>query len=81
MNKIYIIRYEEQISREYSSGVSYAFDTLEKAQNMLNEILQDELEFCEENDLQPSVYEEDDSVILDYSDNYTKYVIEERNIL
>lgn len=81
MNKVYIIRYEERVSGEYVSNVSYAFDTLEKAKNMLNEILKEELDFCKENDLQPSVYERDYNFILDYSDNYTKYEIVERNIL
>ena len=31
MNKVYIIRYEERVSGEYISNISYAFDTLEKA--------------------------------------------------
>lgn len=80
MNKVYIIRYEEEASGEYSSGVSYVYESLEKAKNMLNEILEEELKFCEENELEPSVYEEDMSVLLDFSYDYTKYVIEEREV-
>ena len=80
MNKVYIIRYEEEISDECSSGVSYVYESLEKAKNMLNEILEEELEFCKEHDLVPSIYKEDMSFLLDFSYNYTKYIIEEREI-
>ena len=80
MNKVYIIRYEEETSGEYSSGVSYVYESLEKAKNMLNEILEEELEFCKENGLEPSIYEEDMSFLLDFSYDYTKYIIEEREI-
>ena len=47
---------------------------------MLNVILEEELEFCKENGLEPSVYEEDMSFLLDFSYNYTKYIIEEREV-
>ena len=80
MNKVYIIRYEEKTSGEYSSGILYVYESLEKAKNMLNEILEEELEFYKENELEPSVYEEDMSFLLDFSYNYTKYIIEEREI-
>lgn len=80
MNKVYIIRYEEETSGEYSSGVSYVYESLEKAKDMLNEILKEELKFCEENELKPSIYEEDMSFLLDFSCDYTKFVIEEREV-
>ena len=47
MNKVYIIRYEEETSGEYSSGISYVYESLEKAKNMLNEILEEELEIID----------------------------------
>ena len=44
------------------------------------EILKEELKFCEENELKPSIYEEDMSFLLDFSCDYTKFVIEEREV-
>ena len=42
--KVYVIRYEDLWGDKYSSGVSYVFDTLEKAEIMLEEIKKDEIE-------------------------------------
>ena len=41
MNKVFIIRYEDMCSGEYSSGVCYVFNTMEKAKIMLEEIKKD----------------------------------------
>lgn len=44
MNKVYVISFKDEYENgEYESGVSYVFDTLEKAKDMLEIIKKDEL--------------------------------------
>ena len=80
MKKVYIIRYEELCSGEYSSGISYVYDTLEKAEKMLKEIKEDEINTCEE--IEDNIHDliTENGFIIDFCDNYTKYVIEEEEI-
>ena len=81
MNKVYIIRYEDLCSGEYTSGVSYVFKKLEQAEKMLKEIKKDEIETGSENikDFMHDLITEN-GFIIDYIDDYVKYVIEEFNV-
>ena len=82
MNKVYVIRYEENCSGEYFSGISYVFDTLEKAEIMLRQIKQDEICSSERGDIQDLTkdFDDENGFIIDYLDDYTKYVIEEMEV-
>ena len=79
MNKVYVIRYEELMSGEYSSGVCYVFDTLEKAEIMLRQIKQDEIHDNNLDNIKTDIHDliTENGFIIDYIDDYTKYVIEE----
>lgn len=82
--KVYIIRYEELSSGEYSSGISYVFDTLEKAEDMLEEIKDCEIGHYADNgrDIKDLVHDliTENGFIIDFIDDYTKYVIEEMEV-
>ena len=82
--KVYIIRYEELCSGEYSSGISYVFSTLEKASIMLEEIKKDEIYAYADNerDIRDLIHNliSENGFIIDYIDDYTKYVIEEMEV-
>ena len=80
--KVYIIRYEELISGEYSSGISYVFDTLDKAEIMLRQIKQDEIHDNDLDGINTDIHDliTENGFIIDYIDNYTKYVIEEMEV-
>jgi hypothetical protein len=82
MEKVYVIRYEDLCSGKYSSGTSYVFDSLEKAEIMLRQIKQDEICSSERKDIQDLTKDFDDEsgFIIDYLDDYTKYVIEEMEV-
>lgn len=85
MKKVYIIRYEELCSGEYSSGISYVYDTLEKAEKMLEEIKEDEINTCYEDgieEIEDDIHDliTENGFIIDFIDDYTKYVIEEEKI-
>jgi hypothetical protein len=84
MKKVFIIMWEELYSDgEYSSGISYVFDTLEKAKNMLQTIKNDDLKMYmeDENYEKEDILKEDEtSVMFDFLDEYTKYEIIEEEI-
>lgn len=82
MKKVYIIRYEELCSGDYSSGLCYAFDTLEKAKIMLDEIKKDEICSSEIENIENLINNliTENGFIIDYIDDYTKYIIEEINV-
>lgn len=84
MKKVYIIRYEELCSGEYCSGISYVYDTLEKAEKMLEEIKEDEINTWYEDGEEIEDYISnlitENGFIIDFIDDYTKYVIEEEEI-
>lgn len=78
MNKVYIIRYEGlSDGGEYFSGVSYVFDTLEKAEIMLEEIKKDEKCVTENVDIHGLLTENGFITEYNFNDAYTKYIIEE----
>ena len=79
MNKVYVIRYEESCSGEYFSGVSYVFNTLEKAKIMLEEIKKDIICSSEREDIKDIIHDliTENGFIVDYIEDYDKYVIEE----
>lgn len=82
--KVYIISYEDCMSGEYYSGISYVFDTLEKAKIMLDEIKEDEI-YQYIDDI-PSIRERIEDiengfiVNINYDCDYTKYEICETEI-
>ena len=82
MEKVYVIRYEELCSGEYSSGTSYVFDSLEKAKTMLEEIKKDEICSNDRIDIKNLIHDliTEEGFIIDYIDDYTKYVIEEMRV-
>lgn len=82
MNKVYVIRYEDLCSGEYSSGISYVFDTLEKAEIMLRQIKQDEIHESKVDESELEIHDllTQNGFIIDYNDDYTKYVIEEMEV-
>ena len=74
---VYIIRFEEENSGLVSSGISYVYETEEKARKMLKTIKNDELENYDENDIL-EITEDDDEFTIDLGDDY---VIEKCNII
>lgn len=85
MNKVYIIRFEDYYSGdgEYSSGVSYIFDTLEKAKQMLNVIEADEINHLIENgyeDVSSMIKEYENGFMIDWADDYSKFEIVEMEV-
>ena len=82
MEKVYVIRYEDLCSGDYSSGISYVFDSLEKAEIMLRQIKQDEIHDNDLDNIETDVHDliTENGFIIDYIDDYTKYVIEEMEV-
>lgn len=82
MNKVYIIRYEDCSSGDYSSGICYVFDTKEKAEIMLEEIKKDIICSAERDDIKDLIHDliTEDGFIVDYIDDYDKYIIEELEV-
>ena len=86
MNKVYVIRYESLYSdNSYSSGVSYAFNTLEKARKRLEEIKQDTIQYYEDagrEDAKSLIHNfiTEEGFIVDFLDEYDKYYIEEMEV-
>ena len=82
MEKVYVIRYEDLCSGDYSSGISYVFDSLEKAEIMLRQIKQDEIHDNDLDNIETDVHDliTENGFIIDYMDDYTKYVIEEMEV-
>lgn len=78
MKKVYVIIYEELYSDgSYSSGISYAFDSFDKAKKMLQEIKEEEREnYYSDWDLT----EKEDEILFDIGDEYTKYEIIEMDV-
>ena len=83
MKKVYIIKYEDLQDEEYSSGISYVFDTLEKAETMLRQIKQDEMHSSDIEDIKNYTHDliTENGFIIDFLDDYTKYTIEEMEVL
>lgn len=77
---VYIIRFEEEHSGLVSSGISYVYETEEKARKMLKTIKNDELENYDEDDIL-EITEDDDEFTIDLGDDYVKFVIEKCNII
>lgn len=79
--KVYIISYEDCMSGEYYSGISYVFDTLEKAKSMLEIIKKDEMYEYKYNgyDIKDDIKDTENGFIIDRAD-YTEYEIKEMNI-
>lgn len=80
MNKVYIIRWEENDNGEYSSGIGYVFDTLEKAQTKLKEIKEEEINYCEECDIEYKTDNGNYGTLIITGDGYSKHRIEEREV-
>ena len=84
MKKVYILRHEDLCDGKYKSGILYVFDTLEKAKAMLKEIKKDEIEELKENrDEYDNMIHDfllEDGFIVDYLDEYTKYIVEEMEV-
>ena len=82
MKKVYIIRFEElDCEGHYSSGISYVFDTQEKAQKMLKIIKKDEMIYYEDrNDIENFIKENEHTLIFDFLDEYTEYEIVEMEV-
>ena len=80
--KVYVIRYEEVCSGEYFSGVCHVFDTLEKAEIMLEKIKNHEIYDNDREDIKDLIHYliTENGFIIDYMDDYTKYVIEEMEL-
>ena len=84
--KVYIITFEETYSDgSFYTGVSYVFDTLEKAEKRLEEIKQDEIQYQKDNgrdDAEELVHNltTENGFIIDFIDEYTKYVIIESEV-
>lgn len=85
MNKVYIITFEDYYSGdgEYSSGVSYVFDTLEKAKQMLTVIKVDEINHLIESGVKnpfSMVKEYDNGFTIEWGDDYSKFEIVESEV-
>jgi hypothetical protein len=80
--KVYIIRYEDLCSGEYSSGISYVFDSIEKARTMLEEIKKDEICSSERDDMVDLIHDlmYSEGFIIDYISDYSKYEIVEMEV-
>lgn len=81
-NKVYIITYRDKYSNgEYYSGVSYVYNTLEKAKNMLEKIKADEIAKYEDNgcDIRNDIRSTEYSFIIDRAD-FTEYEIIEMEV-
>lgn len=81
-NKVYIITYRDKYSNgEYYSGVSYVYNALEKAKNMLEKIKADEIAEYEDNgcDIRNDIRSTEYSFIIDRAD-FTEYEIIEMEV-
>lgn len=82
--KVYIIKWEDSDSSgSYSSGISYVFDTLDKAKEMLEEIKQDIIENSDRDDIKSLIhgYLYNSGFTVDYLDNdYESYEIIETEV-
>lgn len=88
MEKIYVIRYEENYSDgHFYTGVMYAYKELEDAEKMLNSIRVEESDNYvnggwEEEDIKRVTHSliTENGFIFDFGDEYSKYVIEEMEL-
>lgn len=82
--KVYIIQWEESYeSGRYESGISYVFDTLEKAKTMLEEIKKDIISSSDREDITDLIddFMYDNGFKVDYLDNdYESYEIIEMEV-
>ena len=79
MKKVYIITYEDKYSNgEYYSGVSYTYDSFEKAKKMLNSIKLNEIDEAKDNgyDITNDVKETENSFKIDRADTFEYKIIE-----
>lgn len=86
MNMVYIISYKETYSDgSFSSGISYAFWSMQDALKMLNSIKEDEKQYYLENGTRETIEEVEDLItdytecpgfIIDFGDEYTEYIIQ-----
>ena len=82
MNKVYIITYRDEYSNgEVYSGVSYVYDTLEKAKNMIEVIKADEIAEYKDNgyDITDDIKDTENGFIIDRGD-FTEYEITEMEV-
>ncbi|MBO7614815.1 MAG: hypothetical protein J6T15_03870 [Bacilli bacterium] len=80
MDKIYIIRYEDNCSGEISSGIinGTGYTTLEKAREVLDYCVGDDIiEYEENNNCYVNVIKNENEVIIEIENDYNKYTIEE----
>ena len=82
MNKVFIIRYEDICSGEYSSGICYVFNTMEKAKIMLEEIKKDIICESDLENITSMIHDliTENGFIVEYSEDYDKYIIEELEV-
>lgn len=82
--KVYIMKWEESYENGlYSSGISYVFDTLDKAKEMLEEIKQDIIDNSDRDDIKNLIhgYLYNSGFSVDYLDNdYESYEIIEMEV-
>lgn len=82
--KVYLIKWEESYeSGLYSSGISYVFDTLEKAKTMLEEIKKDIIDNSDREDIADLINNNlyGEGFKVDYLDNdYESYEIVEMEV-
>lgn len=81
-NKVYIITFKDEYSNgEYYSGVSYVFDTMEKAKNMLEVIKKDEIKEYADNgyNIKDNIINTENGFIIDSGD-YTEFEITEMEV-
>jgi len=82
--KVYIIKYEELFSdNSFSNGISYVFDSLEKAKDMLNKIKENEIDYYVDNGWNKEdihIKEKENELFFDFFDEYTKYEIVEMEV-
>lgn len=81
MNKVYIITYKDEVEDNFRSGVSYVFDTMEKAKNMLEVIKKDEIKEYADNgyDIKDNIINTENGFIIDSGD-YTEFEIVEMEV-
>lgn len=84
MNKVYLIKWEESYEGgRYDSGISYAFDTLEKAKKMLEEIKEDIINDSDREDIKDLIHNDlyGEGFNVDYlDDDYESYEIIEMEV-
>ena len=84
--KVYVIRYESLYSdNEYTSGTMYAFNSLEKARERLEEIKQEKIEYYTDargEDASSLIHNfiTEEGFTVDFFDEYDNYYIDEMEV-